>query len=339
MNNLLSLQKKIVPEMIKLLDKRYDILKNIYYNQPIGRRALAQELDMGERIVRTEVNFLKDQELIEINSIGMVITPKGEELLKGLEEMIHDVNDLSHIENKLCEVLGVAKVFVVPGDNDQDSTVLKEMGRIAAAYIKSYIAENSVIALTGGSSVARVVNNFQKITKKNVFVLPARGGMGRDVETQANTLVARLASKLNANYKLLHVPDNMSQEALGTMLNEPQIKETVEKISKADILIFGIGRAKDMAIQRGIPSQDIDMLEQKNAVSEAFGYYFDKNGKIVYKMPTIGLNFSDIGHIKHVVAVAGGATKADAIVSTRLHNPNMVLVTDEGAAKKILNLQ
>lgn len=45
--------------MIDLLKKRYEILKTIYYNQPVGRRALSQELNLGERIVRTEVEFLK----------------------------------------------------------------------------------------------------------------------------------------------------------------------------------------------------------------------------------------------------------------------------------------
>ena len=48
MQEILSLQKKIVPELVEVLEKRYSILRTIYYNQPIGRRVLANQLDLGE---------------------------------------------------------------------------------------------------------------------------------------------------------------------------------------------------------------------------------------------------------------------------------------------------
>ena len=51
------LLKKIVPELIELFEKRYTILRNIYISQPIGRRALASCLGLGERVVRSETDF------------------------------------------------------------------------------------------------------------------------------------------------------------------------------------------------------------------------------------------------------------------------------------------
>ena len=55
LQEILELQKKIVPELIDVLDKRYIILRTIYYKQPIGRRALALDLSLSERIVRNEI--------------------------------------------------------------------------------------------------------------------------------------------------------------------------------------------------------------------------------------------------------------------------------------------
>lgn len=338
LENLLAVQQKIIPEMVELLDKRYHILKKIYYNQPIGRRGLSQELNLGERIVRTEVNFLKEQGLININSIGMVVTEEGENILGSLEELIHSINGLSKIEEKLQRYLNISKVIIVPGDIDEDSTVLKEMGRVAAGYIKNLITNNSIISLTGGSSVAQVIENFPKINKSGVMVVPARGGMGRDVETQANALASKLASKIGGNYKLLHVPDNISYEALETMMNEPDIKETINYISKADILIFGIGRADEMSRRRGMSEDSIQDLLSKGAVAEAFGYYFGKNGEIIYITPTMGVNFSDVASIKNVIAVAGGKNKAHAIIATKTHNSSGVLITDEGASREIIKI-
>lgn len=122
MEQILKLQQKIVPELVELLEKRYNILRTIYYNQPIGRRVLANNLGIGERIVRTEINFLKDQDFIEINTPGMNVTKKGEEIINKLKDFIHEIKGLSDIESAIKESLKLKQVIVVPGD-------LYEIGR------------------------------------------------------------------------------------------------------------------------------------------------------------------------------------------------------------------
>ena len=98
MQEILRLQKKIVPELVEVLEKRYNVLRTIYYNQPIGRRILANQLNLGERIVRTEINFLKSQGLIEINTPGMTVTRVAKKLLDNLKDFIHEIKGLSDIE-------------------------------------------------------------------------------------------------------------------------------------------------------------------------------------------------------------------------------------------------
>lgn len=337
--DILLLQQKIVPELIELLEKRYTILRAIYFNQPVGRRALASQLSIGERIVRTEVNFLKNQGLILINSMGMNVTSEGENIIDTLKEFIHELKGLASIEEIIKERLKFEKVIVVPGDVDEDPVILKEMGRVGAQYLKNIIQDNQIIAVAGGSSVGELVNNMPKITNKtNVLVVPARGGMGRVVETQANTVTAKLANKLNANYRLLHVPDVMSKEALETILNEPGIRDIIKSIENADLLIYGIGRADEMSRRRGLSSEELEELMGKGAAAEAFGYYFDQDGNVVDKTSTIGVKFEDVKNIGRIVAVAGGSNKAEAIVATKTYNRNSVLITDEGAAREIIRL-
>lgn len=84
------------------------------------------------------------------------------------------------------------------------------------------------------------------------MIIPARGGLGKKVETQANTLAANLAYKLDASYKLLHAPDNLSDNALNSLMNEAEVKELIESIHTSNILIYGIGRADEMARRRGL---------------------------------------------------------------------------------------
>jgi central glycolytic genes regulator len=337
LEEILKLQQKIVPELIELLEKRYNILRTIYYNQPIGRRILANSLELGERIVRTEISFLKNSDLIQITSSGMSVTSEGEEIIDKLQNFIHEIKGLSEIENEVKNRLKLKNVIVVPGDMDEDWTVIKELGRAAANYIKSIVKDNDTIALTGGTTIKEVIDNMPKVSNlKNVLVLPARGGIGKNVETQANTLAASFANKIGGNYKLLHVPDNLSDKALDTILNERDINDIIQFIKHASILIYGVGRADEMARRRGISSDTIDELAKLGAVGEAFGCYFDRSGKEVYSTPTIGIKAVDIKNIKNPVAIAGGKSKAEAIIAMEMNHDSGTLITDEGSAREIL---
>lgn len=339
MHEILKLQKKIVPELMDLLEKRYNILRTIYYNQPIGRRILANKLEIGERVVRTEVNFLKKQNLINISTPGMSVTDDGEEIIDKLKNFIREFKGLTEIEEEIKNKLNIKKVIIVPGSIEEDNTVMNELGRTAAKYVESIIQNGNIIAITGGSTMKKVIDNFPEIRNyKEVVVVPARGGMDRRVETEANTLAASLANKLHGTYKLLHVPDNLSNEALSTILNEKSVKDVINTIHIANTIVYGVGRADEMSRRRGLSKAETSQILDKGSVGEAFGYFFDSQGNVVYATPSVGLKIEDINNVDNLVAVAGEKTKAEAIVATQINNEKSVLITDEGTAMEIVRI-
>ncbi|WP_416197552.1 sugar-binding transcriptional regulator [Sporanaerobacter sp.] len=339
LNDLIELEKKIVPEIVDILEKRYDILRSIYLCQPIGRRALATQLNIGERTIRTEVAILKDQGLLNIESMGMYVTEDGKNVLEDLKDIIHNLKGLSDLEMSLEKILGVKKVIIVPGNSDEDELVLKDMGRAAAKYLRSVISSNSVIGITGGTTMAQVAEEMcQEKKGSDVLVLPARGGLGKNVEIQANSIAAKLAQKLGGNYRLLHVPDNIEEETITALLKVPEVNEFVNIMKNINVLVFGMGRADEMAKKRKSSEEKIEELIQKGAVAEAFGHYFDRYGNTVWESMTVGLSLVDFKKVDNVIGVAGGERKAEAIVSICSIKEDMVLVTDEGAAKKILDI-
>lgn len=338
MQEILKLQKKIIPELVELLEKRYNILSTIYYNQPIGRRILANKLNLGERVVRTEINFFKEQGLIEIHTPGMTVTKDGEKIVNELKEFIHDIRGLSEVEEQVKSLLNIRKVIIVPGDIEKDPQIVKDLGKASAKYLKEVIKDNSIIALTGGSTIKEVVEAFPKVNFSNVLVVPARGGMGRNVETQSNTLAASLAKKVNGTYKMLHIPENLSDDILETLLKKKNISEVIDCIRKADILLYGIGNAEHMAQKRGAEDSEIMKLIDLGAIGEAFGCYFNKKGEVVFRTAIVGLDINEARKIKTHIAVAGGKNKVSSIISTQLNNSNSILVTDEAAGKQIVRI-
>ena len=336
---IIDIIKKMAPEIIELIEKRYLILRSIYYNQPIGRRAISNELGLKERNVRDEVNILKDQGLINIHNMGMYITEDGKQLITELSSLYGDLKGITGIEKILQEKLNIKRVYIVPGTFLEDNTVIKDMGKIVTKLLADLIQPKDIIGITGGNTMAGIVNEIFKDNKKrDIVITPARGGLGSDLNTQSNSIAAKLAEQLGGSYRLLYVPDGLDGETFDLMLKNKEVSESIETINHMNILLFGIGRADTMAIRRQLPTDKVNDLLNKGAVAEAFGHYFNIDGEEIWEYKTIGLTLEKFRTLDNTLGVAGGEEKAQAILAISTLNPNMVLVTDEAAARRILEI-
>lgn len=337
MRSVLDIQKQLLPDLMDVMKKRYTILHHIMVSRVVGRRTLAHSLDMTERVLRSEVDFLKSQGLLEIESYGMRISPAGVELLEAMEPMVKELFGLSELEEKIRRRFHIEQVVVVPGDSDHSPYAKVELGRAAAAAMRKMAVKEGVIAVAGGSTMAEVANHLTPTPQlKGSLFVPARGGLGESVDFQANTIASTMAKKTGGQYRLLHVPDHLSEDAYQSLMQEPNIQEIIQVIRQTRMVVHGIGEAMLMARRRKADQAAIDSLQQEGAVAEAFGYYFDQTGTVVYKMPTVGLRLEDIQTTETVIAVAGGKSKGPSIAAVMRFGHDDVLVTDEAAALEML---
>ena len=121
-----------------------------------------------------------------------------------------------------------------------------------------------------------------------------------------------------------------------TIAGEPKIKELLDLLRQADMVLHGIGSAEEMARRRGTPAEKLNELLNKGAVGEAFGYYFAQDGTVVHSTSSVGLQLNELGLIDEVVAVAGGKSKAMAVKAVLSNAPRDVLIIDEGAARGVV---
>jgi len=329
-----ELIKRITPEMIFLLEKRYNILRAVQYNQPIGRRLLSERLNLGERIIRSEVDVLKEQQLLISDSVGVSLTPEGEVLMPQLAELVHKFQGLSVLERYLQEKMGLESVYIVPGDLDKDKLILSELGKLAGRFISDTVEPGWVVSVTGGKTMAEVSRQMA-VTNENsdILVVPARGGLGESVEIQANTIAAVIAGKLGGSYRLLYVPDDVSERILEDLLLDHKIQETIALSKKANLLVHGIGVPEVMAARRELNWHSLLKKASKLPVGESFGYYFAEEGTVEITTPTLGPKLEDLAKLKIVAAVAGGKSKARAILAVSRAGFINILLTDQGAAE------
>ena len=334
----ITLMRKLAPDLTDEMTRRALILERISVLQPVGRRQLAARLNLPEREIRNTAVLLKELGYLELDASGMTLSRKAEEVLDSAREFSKAMNGLTETENRLCELLPVERVLVAPGDADVDTQVLSDVGRICAAKLRTLLQSGNTLAVTGGRTVAAVARSIQSQTPLNVMVVPARGGIGRSVELQANTLAEEIAGRLGGHYRLIHLPDCIDAAAMQEMLKMPEVHEAMELLERADVILHGIGIAAETLRERNLSRPVQADLLQKGAEGESFGAYYDLDGRCLMESSSVGVDLARLKKTCRMVAAAAGSSKAEAIISVLRHTPHALLVTDQGAAEKMLRI-
>ena len=329
---------RIAPDLMADIGRRAQVLSSIESMQPVGRRALAARLNLPEREVRAAAAALKEQGLITMDAAGMQLTPQAIEVLSGAHELSRAMFGLTKLEHALSDMLGVPYVVVVAGNADADPQVLRDVGRAAAHRVHKLMQSGMTLAVTGGRTMSEMARAIQSATPINVMVVPARGGMGTSVETQANTVAAEIARRVGGHHRVMHLPDTLDQAAMQEMMRLPEVRETLDLLQRTDLVVHGIGRADAMARRRRLTAEENELLRSRRAVGEAFGDFFDFEGKTVLQASTVSLGLGKLHRDSRMVAVAAGEAKAEAIIAATRHEKHDSLITDEAAAQKIVRL-
>lgn len=327
----------IAPDLMEELELRALILERVAALGPIGRRALAARLNLSERTVRAAADALREAGCITQTAAGMEIREEGRVLVETARAVSRGRRSVQSMELTLSRKLNIERVCVVRGDADRDSGVIEEIAHAAAGQLRFLLQGAQVLAVSGGRTVAAMSEVLGAAAPMDITVVPLHGGLGGTSQTQANTVVERVARALGGHHRLLHLPDGLSRSAAAELSRLPQVREALELLAHADILLYGVGRAEDLAVRRGLSRQERDDLTAHGAVAEALGFYFDARGRVVGGS-SLALSEEDVGRTSRAAIVAAGEGKAEAILSVLLHHPHKLLVTDEGAAEKMIGI-
>ncbi|MHA6259939.1 sugar-binding transcriptional regulator [Sporosarcina sp. CAU 1771] len=338
MNSKLEAQGKLVPEMIVLLQERYRLLKLVKVAGPIGRRPLGEMANLTEREIRTMLDHLRAQGLINIAKNGASITFEGLQVLEALEPDMEDWLGRITIAKRLTNLLQIRSVLIVPGDSDSDESTKSLLAQEAANQFTNEIGRGTTVAVTGGSSIALIPNHIEKFTDPSeLLFIAARGGVGEDIGLQANVIAASFAQASGGSYRSFYYPDSLGKEAHEAFLKDPSIVKMIGLYDTVDCVLHGIGNAQTMAKLRESSEEERLFLKNKGAQGEAFGYYFDEQGNAVHRIRTVGIQIEQLARIPLIISVAGGKNKAKAILAYMATAPEQsILVTDEGAANEMI---
>ncbi len=333
-----TLMSLLAPEMLPIAAERFEILRHVALGQPIGRRLLALQTGLSERVVRGHVESMEKSGILNVQPVGIRLTARGESVLAPLSRFFAERPSVAELVRQLSEILHMKHVIVVPGDTDADENVKKRIGQEAALSMSRSLKDGQIVAVSGGTTMAAMAAALPQLSL-DVTVVPARGGFGENIEYQANTVAAVTARKIGGSYRMLHIPDGFSPELIDRVRREtPELREVETLIHRADILAIGVGEANRMAQRHQLATPLKNKLLLEGAAGEAIGMYADMEGRILYHMNNVGITLEELGNIPLVIIAAGGTSKGAAILAMASAGVRGTLITDEGAAKEMIRL-
>ena len=326
----------LLPEMMAEAQERYEILRQIHDNGPVGRHLLSMQTKLSENTVRKHIEKMEESGLLFSRPSGISLTTKGESLIEPLAPYFQKSPSLSDMEKKLRQILSMERVIVVRGDSDGSEAVKNEISQEAALVLLRLLRDGFVTAVGGGPIIAGMAEALPSLHMK-VDVVPARGGFGNRVEYLPNFVAARMAEKLGGEYHIIHIPDGLSPELFLRVKKElPRFGEIEGLLARTDILVTGVDEPSERSKWLEIPEDVRERLVREKAAGEALGLYADIHGKILYRLYNAGISLEDISSIPHVLIAAGGSHKGPAILAMARAGIRGTLITDEGAGKAII---
>jgi DNA-binding transcriptional regulator LsrR (DeoR family) len=251
------------------------------------------------------------------------------------------------LQAELTERFGLRVARVLAGNSTDPARLLSQIGELAARYLTTVLADGMSLSVGWGTTLYEVVQALRPAYYRDIRVSQALGSLGSKLPAIDNHLIVRLlADRLGGTPHFLPAPMIVESELVRqSLLQDPQVRETLEIGRRSDISLTGIGVAEPelagMYRAGYIDETALDDIRTAGAVGDILVDFFDKDGQRLNLPVTrrvIGLSLDDLTAIPMTIGVAGGTRKSAAILGALRTGVLHVLVTDEETARDVIRL-
>ncbi|MDR1188204.1 MAG: transcriptional regulator [Bifidobacteriaceae bacterium] len=240
----------------------------------------------------------------------------------------------------LKESLGLRRAVVVNTPSADAATVRQCLGRAAAALASEIITPEAVVGMTAGRTLGAMAGAVEPMTAAGVVQLSGAAG---PIQATAVEVVRRFSKTCNAPVYPLYCPLLASDPAAARVLRrQADIQRTLAKIPEVTVAWVAVGswdppdsELRDNPALAGI----IGSLPAPRAIAaDVGGIVLADDARAVREVEElcIGATAAQLRAIPDVIAVAGGARKADAVRAAVASGIVRSLVTDTTAARALL---
>lgn len=311
--------------------ERMRLINNVltlYYVQELTQAEVGHRLGLSTARVNRLLRQARQQGLVDIT----IRTP---------------FQQLFDLEARLKAGFGIREAVVIPPIAEDANAMVHTLGRAAAHYLLDRLRDGDVLAISGGTAVHAVVQALEPRRACAVKVVPLMGAVQGRVTTDVNYLATQLATRLGGEAYQLHAPAFVdTAEQRQALLAMGPIREILDIARRATVALLGVGTV-DAQTSRfvqftALSAEDMRRIaETHGGVGEIAARVYDVQGRPCaeeYGQRTVGLSLQELRQIPLVIGVAATAAKARPIYGALRGGLLDVLITDEAAARGVLEL-
>ena len=257
--------------------------------------------------------------------------------------------DAFEVSRQLRQTFGLAEALVIP-DHEAEvgdrQSLNARLGLGGAQFMSTHLRPGGTLGVGWGDTVARVIASTNFGAVGPVHMVALTGGVDGYLRAFLSSKGESATEGEMTSATVIPTPIVASTPELAAALKaEPAIQQVLEQACGVEQAIVGVGTPTVDAtiVQMGyLEPDDVLALHDRGVVGDILGQFFDASGQVV-RLPIhdrrIGIELSDLAGIPKVVGVAGGLHKVEAILGALRGGFLDVLVTNELAALRLLELQ
>jgi DNA-binding transcriptional regulator LsrR (DeoR family) len=276
---------------------------------------------------------------------------------EGLVRVELDLPRTQELETALVERFGLRDAIVVGAGGRGD--VKEELGVAAAAYFEKVANNGLKVGLSCGFTLYHTIRALRDRRFRDLDLYPLSGESTlKLVDLSPNTLVGMMAAKYRPHVTAYALPVQHLvslreiERERRRLLRDPEVRRIYEAAQAVDVALLGVGQIAEqtpgfcsLAESYGV---SVRRLREFGVVGEINYQPFDDQGRIVDRpelrvlmrrvLSVSGDRLQDLSRRedRHVVAVAGGRPKVEAVRGALQGRFMNVLVTDEDVAQAVL---
>ena len=219
----------------------------------------------------------------------------------------------------------------------------RNLGAAGAQYIEMNLSkEETLIGFGWGNTVSLTLKNLSLMNHKGVSMVTLSGGITAYFQNTYGEETNPLF-KFNSRFHIIPSPLLVSSaDTCRSILAEPEVALIMQMAQLANIAVVGIGpmSANATVTQFGyIALQELELLQKQGGVGDILGQFYDKDGirlDVDFHNRLIAVNLEKLKKMQHVIGIAGGAHKVEAIKGALRGGYIHTLITDEKTATELL---
>lgn len=296
----------------------------LYYEQDLSQREIGKRMYISRSKVSKLITKAKKSNVVSIN----INDPFSEEC---------------RMADALREKYHLVEALVVDPGNASAIEVYKALARRLSVVLTRYSTNGSRIGISAGRTVAACSTETHIYNCRDLHFVPIIAGQSSEGEDwYANKNSARFAERHQGRYMVLNTPMIVREAVLRRQLTEnPAVKPVFEAYEELDLILLGIGQTSPKSTLGCCPisSDEIEWAAEHGVKAIVGASYIDAGGNEVLKSQSdifIGIKAGQIRRCPHVIAVALGMDKIEAIRATLKGEYVEVLCTDLATARKLI---